>query len=166
MILNQAELRKVAEEEGFEVIEFEPKLRTPLSEVYELVSSSHVLVGVHGAGLTHLLFLRPGSVVVQVLPIGLGWLGGLCFGKPANELGLEYMEYEIGVEESSLREKYGKDDLVIKDPLVLQWKAKVWSKELMDIYLVEQNVMLDMVRFRGYLKKAYEKARAFMEKEG
>lgn len=121
-------------------------------------------MGVHGAALTNLLFLRPGSVVVQVVPIGVEWIAGACFGKPANDMGLEYMEYKIGVEETSLREKYGKDDLVIKDPLALQRKG--WSKEIMDIYLVEQNVKLDLVRFRRYLKKANEKARLFMEREG
>ncbi|KAF7123254.1 hypothetical protein RHSIM_Rhsim12G0077100 [Rhododendron simsii] len=164
VILNQAELRNAVEEEGFEVIEFEPKVETPLREIYKLISSSHVLVGVHGATLTNLLFLRPGSVVVQVVPIGVEWIAGACFGKPANDMGLEYMEYKIGVEETSLREKYGKDDLVIKDPLALQRKG--WSKEIMDIYLVEQNVKLDLVRFRRYLKKANEKARVFMEREG
>ncbi|PSS13481.1 Protein O-linked-mannose beta-1,4-N-acetylglucosaminyltransferase [Actinidia chinensis var. chinensis] len=164
VISNQAELRQVAEEEGFEVIELEPKFETSLSETYKLVSPSHVMVGVHGAALTHLLFLRPGSVVIQVVPLGLQWTSEVCFGKPAKEMGLEYMEYEIGVEESSLVEKYERDNLVIKDPMALQ--KKQWSTEIMNIYLKEQNVKLDMVRFRKYLKKAYEKAKKFMEKEG
>ncbi|KAF5945415.1 hypothetical protein HYC85_015643 [Camellia sinensis] len=162
VILNRVDVKRAAEKEGFHVIEFEPKFETPLDEVYTMISSSHAIVGVHGAALTNFLFLRPGAVVVQVVAIGLEWIAEECFGKSARELGLEYMEYKIGVEESSLGEKYGKDDVLIKDPMSLQKKG--WSREIMDIYLEQQNVKLDLVRFRKYLKKAYEKAIISMEK--
>lgn len=66
--MNQAEVKKVAEEEGFDVIEFEPKYATSMRKAYELMSSSHAMIGVHGAALTHFLLLRPGSVFVQVVP--------------------------------------------------------------------------------------------------
>jgi protein O-GlcNAc transferase len=36
----------------------------------------------------------------------------------------------------------------------------------MGLYLKEQNVKLDMVRFRAYLKEAYTKAKKLMDKEG
>ncbi|KAK9276126.1 hypothetical protein L1049_005657 [Liquidambar formosana] len=164
VILNQDEAKHAAEEEGFEVIVFEPTPSTPLRKAYALINSSHAMIGVHGAALTHSLFLRPGSFFMQVVPIGNEWVADVCFGKPARDLGLEYIEYKIGVEESSLAEKYGKDDVLLKDPVGLQRKG--WSKEIMDKYLKEQNVKLDLVRFRGYLKKAYEKAKEFMDKEG
>ncbi|XP_059650353.1 xylan glycosyltransferase MUCI21-like [Cornus florida] len=163
VILNQAEVEKVAREEGFDVTVFEPKSSTPLREAYVLIHSSHVMIGVHGAALTHSLFLRPGSVFVQVVPIGSEWVAEACFGKPARDMGLEYMEYKIGVEESSLVEKYGKDEVLLKDPQALLKKG--WSNEIMDIYLKKQNVKFDLVRFRGYLKIAYEKAEVFMNKE-
>ena len=35
----------------------------------------------------------------------------------------------------------------------------------MNVYLKEQNVTLDLVRFREYLKEMYKKANTFMNKE-
>lgn len=59
-------MRKAAEAAGFEVVVFEPTLRTWLRDAYALINSSHGLIGVHGAALTHSLFLRPRAVFVQV----------------------------------------------------------------------------------------------------
>ena len=55
------------------------------------------------------------------------------------------MEYRVKAEESNLREKYSKDDLVIRDPDA--YRETDWS--LMNVYLKEQNVTLDLVRFRS-----------------
>lgn len=66
VLLNQEEVRKAAEAAGFEVVVFEPTLRTWLRDAYALINSSHGLIGVHGAALTHSLFLRPRAVFVQV----------------------------------------------------------------------------------------------------
>ena len=82
-----------------------------------------------------------------------GWLG---------MWGQEYMEYRIKAEESSLMEKYSKDDLVIRDPVA--FRGTDWS--LMNVYLKEQNVTLDLDRFREYLKEMYKKAKKFMNKDG
>ena len=76
--------------------------------------------------------------------------------------GQEYMEYRIEPGESSLLEKYSKDDLVIRDPAA--FRGTDWP--LMNVYLKEQNVTLDLVRFREYLKEMYKKAKKFMNKEG
>uniref|UniRef100_A0A2N9J5T0 Glycosyltransferase AER61 n=1 Tax=Fagus sylvatica TaxID=28930 RepID=A0A2N9J5T0_FAGSY len=137
---------------------------TPLKEAYALINSSHAMIGIHGAALTHSLFLRPGSVFVQVVPLGNEWVAQVCFEKSARDMGLEYMEYRIKAEESSLIEKYNKDDLKIKDPVA--FRGKNWSPVVMSMYLKEQNVKLDLVRFRVYLKKVYKKAKKFMDKEG
>ena len=72
------------------------------------------------------------------------------------------MEYRIEPEESSLLEKYSKDDLVIRDPVA--FRGTDWS--LMNVYLKEQNVTLDLDRFREYLKEMYKKVKKFMNKEG
>ncbi|XVF85862.1 hypothetical protein PTKIN_Ptkin17bG0151900 [Pterospermum kingtungense] len=164
VILNQDEAKHVAEEIGFDVILFEPTSSTSMHQVYTLLNSSHAMVGVHGAALTHSLFLRPGSVFMQVMPLGTNWAGKMCYGEPARAMGIEYMEYKINVEESSLVEKYDKDDIVIKDPTGVQ--GREWSFDVMNIYLKEQNVRLDLVRFREYLKEVYRKAKVFMDKEG
>ncbi|XP_062150088.1 xylan glycosyltransferase MUCI21-like isoform X2 [Alnus glutinosa] len=164
LLLNQNEVRLEAENVGFDVTLFEPTPRNPLKEAYALINSSHAMVGIHGAALTHSLFLRPGSVFVQVVPLGAEWVAKVCFERSARAMGLEYMEYRIKAEESSLIDKYSEDDMIVKDPVA--FRGKNWSHKAMTIYLKEQNVKLDMVRFREYLKEAYTKAKKLMDREG
>ncbi|XP_019170913.1 PREDICTED: uncharacterized protein LOC109166387 [Ipomoea nil] len=165
VILNQYEVKMLAEKIGFEVIMFEPHTNTSLEKSFGLINSSHAMLGVHGAALTHAMFLRPGSVFIQIVPIGADGVSELCFGKLAKNLELEYEEYKIEMHESNLVDKYGKEDSeVLNDPLALQ--ARGWSKEIMDIYLREQNVRLDLKRLRTYLQRAYHKAKVFMDKNG
>lgn len=163
VILNQEEAIRVMEEVGFDVIVFEPKKNDSLHESYEFISSCHAMVGVHGAALMHALFLRPGSVFMQIVPIGVKWAADTFFGRLGRGLNMEYMEYHIEAEESSLVEKYGKDSLMVKNPSALQKGG--WPIELMNIYLKEQDVKLDLVRFRGYIEEVYKKASKFMHKE-
>ncbi|KAF2325437.1 hypothetical protein GH714_028690 [Hevea brasiliensis] len=165
-IVNEDEVIEAMEEIGFEVIVFAPKDNTSLVESYALIKSSHALVGVHGAALTHSLFLRARAVFVQVVPIGIEWASDAFFGRVGRGLDLEYMEYRIGVEESSLVEKYGRDSLLLKDPHGVQVQGKGWPPEIMNIYLMEQNVKLDLGRFREFLKKPYSKAKQFMDRHG
>ncbi|XP_038994274.1 alpha-1,3-arabinosyltransferase XAT3-like, partial [Hibiscus syriacus] len=162
-ILNQEEMIRVMKEVGFDVIVFEPNRYTPLNNAYALLNSSHMMIGVHGAALTHALFLRPGSVFMQVVPIGTEWAADAFYGRIAKGINLKYLEYKIRVEESSLIEKYGKDNILLKDPSVLQKKG--WPTEIMDIYLKQQNVKLDLVRFKRSLENAYLMAKKFMYKE-
>ncbi|CAK7326156.1 unnamed protein product [Dovyalis caffra] len=144
VIWNLKEVIMAIKKVGFNVIVFEPKADTPLVNSFRLIHESHALVAVHGAAITHLLFQRPGAVLAGIL-------------------GLNYMKYEIGVEESSLADKlYGTNDLVLKDPEA--FVGKNWTKAR--VYLKTQNVKLDIVRFRGFLKKAFKKAKRFMAKEG
>ncbi|KAH0991371.1 hypothetical protein GBA52_002854 [Prunus armeniaca] len=163
-ILNQEQVIKLIKKAGFDVVVFKPNNKTPLNESYALLNSSHAMVGVHGAALTHSLFLRPGAVLVQVVPIGVEWAAYTFFGRVAKGLHLQYSEYKIGVEESSLVDKYGNGSLLVKDPFALQKTG--WDPEIMDIYLKEQNVKLDLIRFKACLKKAYVKAKRFMEANG
>ncbi|KAL5828691.1 hypothetical protein ACOSQ3_018159 [Xanthoceras sorbifolium] len=161
VILNLEEVKNTAEELGFDVTVFEPNKNTSLTESFRLIHGSHAMLGVHGAALTHFLFLRPGSLLIQVVPVGTQWLSDKYFGKPAGVLGLEYMEYKVRSEESSLVEKYGANSLVVRDPKAFH--GGNWSN--MKVYLKNQNVKVDMIRFKRYMKGAYEKAKRFMEKE-
>ncbi|KAK4376624.1 hypothetical protein RND71_002920 [Anisodus tanguticus] len=161
LILNQDEVKLVAEQIGFEVILFEPRKNTSLHESFGLIHSSHAMIGVHGAALTHALFLRPSSIFIQIVPIGAEGVSDICFGKLSRDMELVYEEYKIGVEESSLMENFGEENsLVLKNPKALQKNG--WSQEIMDIYLREQNINLDLNRFRIYLEKAYRKSKVFM----
>lgn len=162
VMLNQNQVVKAAEKVGFEVVVFEPSRKTSLNGAFQLIDNSHAMLGVHGAALTHSLFLRPGSVLLQVVPIGTEWLSRNCFEHPAKAMGVEYIEYEIGADESSLVEKYGRNSLVLRNPKA--FANGNWSN--VRVYLKAQNVKVDLVRFRNYLTMAYVKAKRLMEKEG
>ncbi|KAJ8433233.1 hypothetical protein Cgig2_023185 [Carnegiea gigantea] len=163
VMLNQAQVLNLAQELGFDATVFEPEPNISLRESYRLISRSHVMVGVHGAAMTHLLFLRPGSIFIQVVPIGIDPIAELCYGHPAKEMGLEYLEYKVRIEESSLIEKYNTSDPILTNPMALHKKG--WSL-LKKVYLKDQNVSVDLPRFRGYLTVAYTKAKRFMHRVG
>ncbi|KAA8532942.1 hypothetical protein F0562_032942 [Nyssa sinensis] len=79
------------------------------------------MVGVFGAALTHELFLQPGAVVLQVVPIRCAALVDLWFGRLAIRKGLEYIVYDIGEQESSsLLDQHARDSLQPNDPEVIE----------------------------------------------
>ncbi|KNA13346.1 hypothetical protein SOVF_117850 [Spinacia oleracea] len=163
VILNQDNVIKLAQEEGFDVVVFEPSAYTYLCDVYRLMNGSHAIMGVHGAALTHSLFLQPGAAFIQVVPIGGDWLARTYFRNLAKGMKLEYIQYKIQPEESTLVDKYGKDHVLIRDPDSIT--ATNWSA-LHNIYLRGQDVRLDMARFKTCLKNAYVKAKKLMEHQG
>jgi protein O-GlcNAc transferase len=61
-----------------------------------------------------------------------------------------------------LAEKYRVNDLVLKNPSA--FVNGNYTKAM--VYMKTQNVKLDIVRFRAYLKEAFVKAQRFMDKEG
>ncbi|CAJ2648064.1 unnamed protein product [Trifolium pratense] len=157
-LLNEEEVIKLAKDVGFNVRVLDHSKRLMVPDVYQLIHSSHVLLGVHGAGLTNLMFLRQGSVLVQVVPLGLDSFSSVCYGKPTKPLGLEYVEYKVEANESSLAWEHGADSLMIKDPEA--YIDGKWNN--LKIYLGEQNVKINLIRFRKCLMEAYEKAKIFM----
>ncbi|ERM98964.1 hypothetical protein AMTR_s00226p00018460 [Amborella trichopoda] len=162
-ILNERDLIKLAKRLGFEVKIFEPSKTTDLSQAYQLLNASHAMLGIHGAGLTHFLFMRPGSVFIQVVPLGGDSVSESCFGGPARHLGLKYVAYKIETNESSLIEKYDKNDIVLRDPRAVQRKGWTYTK---NIYLESQDVSIDLQRMSSYLEHAYLEAKRFMEENG
>ena len=134
---------------------------TSLAKAFKLVHSSHAMLGVHDAGLTHMLFLRPRAVMVQVVPIGVNLPSNISFKGPAKNVGLEYMDYKVKTKESSLAEIYGANDLALKNP-----DAYVnGNYSNMRVYMRTQNLKIDIVRFKRYLVKVYKKAKKFMDME-
>ena len=113
-----------------------------------------MLVGAHGAGLTNMVFVPTGGVVIQVVPLGgLDAMAAEDFGAPARDAGLRYVHYGISVEESSLARRYPRDHRVLRDPTAVRREG--WMA-LRAAYLVGQNVTIDVRRFGGALRRAME----------
>jgi hypothetical protein len=107
-----------------------------------------VLVGAHGAGLTNMVFLRTGAVVVQVIPWGkMEPYGEGFFGAPAAHMGIRHVSYSVAAEESTLYDKYGKDHPVITDPDVFYRNGSNAR-----LYWREQNIRLNTTRFAPTLE--------------
>ncbi|GLJ17980.1 hypothetical protein SUGI_0316450 [Cryptomeria japonica] len=66
-MMNQKEIVKLAKKFGFEVEILTPKRSTQMVEMFRALNSCDVMVGVHGATMTHLLFMRPGFVFIQIV---------------------------------------------------------------------------------------------------
>lgn len=152
-ITNQHLMVNMAEEIGFEVKVLEPDRTTELAKIYRVLNSSDVMIGVHGAAMTHFLFMKPGTVFIQVIPLGTDWAAETYYGEPSRKLGLNYIEYKVLPSETSLYEKYNKDDPVLRDPESVNAKGWEFTKK---IYLDGQNVNLDLERFRKRLIRAYD----------
>ncbi|XP_007028685.2 PREDICTED: uncharacterized protein LOC18598895 [Theobroma cacao] len=152
-ITNENMLVKTAEEIGFQVQVLRPERTTELAKIYRVLNSSDVMIGVHGAAMTHFLFMKPGSVFIQVIPLGTDWAAETYYGEPARKLHLKYIGYKIMPRESSLFDEYDRDDPVLTNPSSLTKKGWQYTKK---IYLDGQTVTLDLIRFRRRLVRAYD----------
>ena len=152
-ITNENLMVKMAKEIGFEVEILRPGRTTELAKIYRTLNGTDVMIGVHGAAMTHFLFMRPGTVFIQVVPLGVRWAADTYYGQPARKLGLKYIAYGIRPRESSLYDKYDKNDLVLTDPESINDKGWEFTKR---IYLDSQTVTLDLRRFRKKLRHAYK----------
>ncbi|XP_068638819.1 alpha-1,3-arabinosyltransferase XAT3-like isoform X2 [Aristolochia californica] len=151
---NEGEIGELARSLGFEVIVAEANLSTDFSKFLHIVNSCDVLMGVHGAGLTNLVFLPTNAVVIQIIPLGrLGSFGRADFGVPAIDMKLRYLEYKIKENESSLIEHYPLNHPVFRNPISIHRRG--WTA-IKSVYLDNQNVKLDVVRFRSTLLEALE----------
>ncbi|KAM0948800.1 putative protein O-GlcNAc transferase [Dioscorea sansibarensis] len=152
MIENEEEVVKAAEGVGFAVHVLRPERTTELAKIYRALNSSDAMIGVHGAAMTHLLFMRPGKVFIQVVPLGTDWAAESYYGSPAKKMGLKYMEYKIEAKESSLWREYDEQDAVVRDPESVNARGWEVTKK---VYLDGQNVRMNCERFRKYLVRAY-----------
>ncbi|XP_030927930.1 beta-1,2-xylosyltransferase XYXT1-like [Quercus lobata] len=160
-LTNENLLVKMAKDIGFRVNVLRPDRTSELAKIYRALNASDVMIGVHGAAMTHFLFMRPGSVFIQIVPLGTDWAAETYYGEPARKLGLKYIGYEIVPKESSLYEKYDKNDIVLRDPETVNKKGWEYTK---NIYLDGQNVRLGLRRFRKRLVRAYDYSIAKMNR--
>jgi hypothetical protein len=167
--VNLPEIVALAEEVGFEVTTSDvmspPKQNKKgaaaaagdegharMADASALVNSFDAMVAVHGSGLTNLVFLPMNAVVVQVVP--LGRMEGLAmdeYGVPPRDMNMRYLQYNITAEESTLSEAFPRTHPVLLDPMPIHKQS--WSL-VKDIYLGQQDVRLDLRRFRPVLEKA------------
>ncbi|CAL9191483.1 unnamed protein product [Musa hybrid cultivar] len=151
--VNLDEVVGMAREVGYEVVVAEPDF-FGVARFAHVVNSCDVMVGVHGAGLTNFLFLPTNAIVIQVVPLGnLDWIATNFYGDPAMGMKLRYLQYDISVEESTLTELYPRDHRVFQDPESIHKEG--WLR-LGDVYLKQQNVRLNVNRFRPVLEKALQ----------
>ncbi|TKW13143.1 hypothetical protein SEVIR_5G079600v4 [Setaria viridis] len=155
--LNEKEIVAAAEEAGFEVAVTELRIDAAVDAQARLVNSFDAILGLHGAGMTNEVFLPPGGVLIQVVPLGkLDLMARVEYGEPAAEMGLKYLCYNITVQESSLLEELGPDDPAITDPDSVHRRG--WAA-LYDIYLTRQDVRLDIAHLKLTLAEAMEHLR-------
>lgn len=151
-ILNQDSLVKLSEGIGFSVEIVRPVKTSELARIYRVLNASDVLVGVHGAALTHYLFMKAGSVFIQIIPLGTDWASETYFGESSLKFGVKYVAYKILPSESSLSDRYAKNDPVLLDPDTVNQRGWEVTKE---VYLDHQNVRLNLRRFEKQLLRAY-----------
>ncbi|KAI3473920.1 hypothetical protein Pfo_028118 [Paulownia fortunei] len=150
ILTNEGEVSRLARKLGYEVVLTEAGVSTNLSRFAQIVNSCDVLMGIHGAGLTNMVFLPDNAVLIQVVPFGdIDGFARLDFGNPAAGMNLRYLEYKITVKESSLSQQYPIDHPVLKDPKSYKGWSALWS-----IYLDKQNVTVDLHRVKGTVAKA------------
>ncbi|CAI9295405.1 unnamed protein product [Lactuca saligna] len=149
---NEDEMVEMMEEIGFQVVVIrKTKEMMNLDEFSKVVNSCNVMVGAHGAGLTNMVFLPQGAVLVQVVPYALTWASETYFGHPTMAMGLKYLEYKVVADESSLIRSYGPNDPVIADPDSLFSRG---YEAVRAIYVDGQNMTIDLSRFRATIVEA------------
>ncbi|THU74271.1 hypothetical protein C4D60_Mb04t31620 [Musa balbisiana] len=150
---NVDEIVRNVEEMGFEAVVAEAKLN--LIEFAHIVNSCDVMLGVHGAGLTNLVFLPTNAVVIQVVPLGgLEGISWIDFGLATISMKMHYMQYTISLDESTLTEQFARGDPVLSDQKEA-YKKHGWDR-MIDLYFAKQGVKLDMGRFSSTLLHALE----------
>ena len=89
-VKNEEDILPVLQKFGFEIIYLET---IEFEKQVGLMVNAKVVLGMHGAGLTNMLFMERGQKVVEIIINGKGHNN--CYFNMANELGHEYY-YIVG----------------------------------------------------------------------
>lgn len=150
---NTEEIALMARNLSYEVVVAEADGRN-VQRFAEIVNSCDVMMGVHGAGLTNMVFLPENAILIQVMPFGgVDWVARAAFGEPSEGMNIRYLEYKIEKEESSLIQQYPPEHEVLNNP------SSVWKQGWLafkQVYLDKQDVNIDVNRFRLTLQRALE----------
>ncbi|KAJ1695684.1 hypothetical protein LUZ63_012382 [Rhynchospora breviuscula] len=150
-IENERNVVQVSKKVGFDVEVLRPNETMPLKHIFDKLSKCDAVMGVHGAALTHFLFMRSGSLLIQIEPLGVADEAWQCFGEPALKMGIRYVNYKVDLKESSLYKKY---PIAATDPNATNKKKKKGWKHTKEVYLEGQNVTLDLNRVKKVLTQA------------
>lgn len=153
-IINIRKIAQMARELGYEVVVGNANSLSNITHFAQIVNSCDVLMGVHGAGLTNMVFLPPEATLIQIVPWGrLEKIAMTDFGYPAKDMNLNYLQYSISERESSLIRMYPRNHPVFKNPS--SFHNRGWNL-VKTTFMENQNVKLDLRRFSDVLWKALE----------
>lgn len=131
-------LKKILPNFEVQIFHFED---IPLSRQIELVSRASLFVAVHGSGLSHVLWLKPGSYMIEIMPYKFNcndW-----YAKAAGAAGVNYMAYYCDGDSErpeELSERFNQ---------CMGQKDRCMGKKCKDS-LRDQNVTVDPHRFVSY----------------
>ncbi|XWS50781.1 hypothetical protein CRYUN_Cryun12cG0118100 [Craigia yunnanensis] len=149
---NTDEIARMARNLSYEVVVAEADMN--VQRFAEIVNSCDVMMGVHGAGLTNMVYLPENAILIQIIPIGgVDWPARAAFEEPSNDMNLRYLDYKIKKEESSLIQQYPPEHEALNNP------SSIWKQGWLAfkaVYLDKQDVNLDVNRFRLTLLRALE----------
>ncbi|KAG0452396.1 hypothetical protein HPP92_024757 [Vanilla planifolia] len=153
-LLHFKDILRLCRRVGFDVELLNPKRSTELTDIHMVLAAADAMMAVHGAAVTHFLFLRPGSLLIQVVPLGLDWAAEEYYGGPARKMGIQYMAYNVTPAESSLSKEYNQGDPVLVDPRKIT--SRGWA-ETKKVYLDKQDVVLNLPRFGKFMSEAHQR---------
>ncbi len=100
-IKNMEEVSEILNQFDFNIVDFQDM---SIKDQVNLINKSDTLGGIHGAGLTNMLFLEKGKSVIEVR--GIGDKSNNCFFSLASELSLDYYYFLAKVDDDDF---YGSD---------------------------------------------------------
>ncbi|KAG6507243.1 beta-1,2-xylosyltransferase XYXT1-like [Zingiber officinale] len=101
---------------GFEVVLDDTDFEN-MAGFAEVVNWCNVIMGVHGAGLTNLVFLPMNVVAIQIASCyDLEEVAEHTYEPSTRDSGMLYLQYGISVDESTLLESYLRDHPMFIDP--------------------------------------------------
>ncbi|KAK2647979.1 hypothetical protein Ddye_015468 [Dipteronia dyeriana] len=68
--VNVGRISKTAKTLGYKAVVAETNLSTDLPGFVQTVNSCDILMGIHGAGLTNMVFLPDNALLIQIIPLG------------------------------------------------------------------------------------------------
>lgn len=115
---NFIDLLKIAKADGFKVVPIYFEHYSP-EEAVKIMASLDVFVAVHGAGLSNICLMRPGGVVLQIMPYGEGGKRNVIGAEYKNfavAMDAEYLEWSVPAHDSTIKDQYNGTDKIVTSP--------------------------------------------------